>query len=381
MNFTGGAVKSIKKEKLKMKKEVTARWSLAPPCKRPDVGGRRQGGRPQGPFKIKTPSQNVRKIGKPMQGDASVFHTPPGVPDFTLHIQRSGNAKILYFSHFAHVPTVQFISFFTPKNLRFMACWQAALKSQNNMKKTEHKGLPILDALAPVRSRCLRHRGQGIGGSFTQDGARRQCRFPSARLPWANVLNTSGVLNLRLRRRWQRHLYSLSESSFIHVICGFRQNQTDTMSKVIQRAERRARGSSPQPLVNNFGGQNHLSPVISMTGRKATNRSRSNQTDAASVHFGTPVGSCRQASRAERTLPHEGHRIGLPRRSQTERQLKPMKPFAQLTHFAGFDWAKDHHDVVVVDRQGQIVDQFTFPHSAPGWQRWHHCVQAYPELG
>ncbi len=58
-----------------------------------------------------------------------------------------------------------------------------------------------------------------------------------------------------------------------------------------------------------------------------------------------------------------------------------MKPFAQLTHFAGFDWAKDHHDVVVVDAQGQIVDQFTFPHSAQGWQRWHQCVQTYPAMG
>jgi len=58
-----------------------------------------------------------------------------------------------------------------------------------------------------------------------------------------------------------------------------------------------------------------------------------------------------------------------------------MKTFAELTHFAGLDWAKDHHDVVIVDRQGQIVAQFTFPHSAEGWQRWCQCVQSYPAIG
>lgn len=58
-----------------------------------------------------------------------------------------------------------------------------------------------------------------------------------------------------------------------------------------------------------------------------------------------------------------------------------MKPFAELTHFAGFDWAKDHHDVVIVDPQGQIVKELTFAHSATGWQQWGQCVQAYPALG
>jgi len=26
-----------------------------------------------------------------------------------------------------------------------------------------------------------------------------------------------------------------------------------------------------------------------------------------------------------------------------------MKPWTEITHYAGFDWARDHHDVVVVD--------------------------------
>jgi transposase len=58
-----------------------------------------------------------------------------------------------------------------------------------------------------------------------------------------------------------------------------------------------------------------------------------------------------------------------------------MKTFAELAHFAGLDWAKDHHDVVIVERNGHIVSELTFPHSAEGWQRWQQCVQQYPVLG
>ena len=58
-----------------------------------------------------------------------------------------------------------------------------------------------------------------------------------------------------------------------------------------------------------------------------------------------------------------------------------MKTFAELTHFAGFDWAKDHHDVVIVDRQGRVVARYTFEHSAEGWQKWQDSVRAYPALG
>jgi len=35
-----------------------------------------------------------------------------------------------------------------------------------------------------------------------------------------------------------------------------------------------------------------------------------------------------------------------------------MTTHQELTHFAGFDWAKDHHDIVIVDAQGRIVSEF-----------------------
>jgi transposase len=48
--------------------------------------------------------------------------------------------------------------------------------------------------------------------------------------------------------------------------------------------------------------------------------------------------------------------------------------------FAGLDWAKDHHDVVAVDRQGQIQIDLSFPDTAEGWadlrQRMNRLVGA-----
>lgn len=58
-----------------------------------------------------------------------------------------------------------------------------------------------------------------------------------------------------------------------------------------------------------------------------------------------------------------------------------MKSHSELTHFAGFDWAKDHHDVCILDRQGQSVAQFRFPHTGTGWQEWREKIRAYPALG
>ena len=58
-----------------------------------------------------------------------------------------------------------------------------------------------------------------------------------------------------------------------------------------------------------------------------------------------------------------------------------MKSHSELTHFAGFDWAKDHHDVCLLDRQGQIVIQFRFSHTGAGWQEWREKIRAYPALG
>ena len=58
-----------------------------------------------------------------------------------------------------------------------------------------------------------------------------------------------------------------------------------------------------------------------------------------------------------------------------------MKSFPELTHFAGLDWAKDEHQLVVLDRQGQRVAEFRFAHSAAGWQQFRQQLGAWPALG
>ena len=47
--------------------------------------------------------------------------------------------------------------------------------------------------------------------------------------------------------------------------------------------------------------------------------------------------------------------------------LAPVE-FSQLTALAGFDWATEKHDVVVLDRQGNKLLELRFAHTAEGWE-------------
>jgi len=57
-----------------------------------------------------------------------------------------------------------------------------------------------------------------------------------------------------------------------------------------------------------------------------------------------------------------------------------MKEWKDITHYAGFDWARDHHAVVVVNAQGQIVADFEFEHSLEGWKSFSEKTAAWPNL-
>jgi transposase len=57
-----------------------------------------------------------------------------------------------------------------------------------------------------------------------------------------------------------------------------------------------------------------------------------------------------------------------------------MKEWKDITHYAGFDWARTHHAVVIVDSQGQIVADFEFQHSLEGWQSFQEQTAAWPNL-
>lgn len=57
-----------------------------------------------------------------------------------------------------------------------------------------------------------------------------------------------------------------------------------------------------------------------------------------------------------------------------------MKPWPDITHYAGFDWAKDHHALLVVDFRGTIVADFEFDHSLEGWKQFVEKTSAWPNL-
>jgi len=57
-----------------------------------------------------------------------------------------------------------------------------------------------------------------------------------------------------------------------------------------------------------------------------------------------------------------------------------MKKWQEMTHYAGLDWAKDHHAVVVVDAGGRIVADFEFEHSLEGWKSFADQTSAWPNL-
>jgi transposase len=49
-------------------------------------------------------------------------------------------------------------------------------------------------------------------------------------------------------------------------------------------------------------------------------------------------------------------------------------------HFAGFDWAKRQHQVVMVNATGQLVAEFRFDHTAEGWQQWRQQAARFAPL-
>jgi transposase len=57
-----------------------------------------------------------------------------------------------------------------------------------------------------------------------------------------------------------------------------------------------------------------------------------------------------------------------------------MKEWKDITHYAGFDWARDHHAVVIVNSQGEIVADFEFKHSLEGWKSFQEKTAAWPNL-
>src|SRR5260370_33816155 len=155
---------------------------------------------------------------------------------------------------------------------------------------------------------------------------------------------------------------------------------SDTTPKVIQPAARRANGSSPQPTVNNFAATNNLRPDIDGSGRIALGGSRSFVLRLTKAKRSSPARTGATVKMSERTTAFEAPCITMASDSAAVRAPKGkiVKPWMETTHFAGFDWARDHHDVVIVNRRGQLVAELRFQHSLEGWQQFKSQVKDYP---
>jgi hypothetical protein len=62
------------------------------------------------------------------------------------------------------------------------------------------------------------------------------------------------------------------------------------------------------------------------------------------------------------------------------RKVAMSAPESRFTHFAGFDWAKQHHHVVILNPAGQIVAEFGFAHTEAGWQQWREQAARFAPL-
>ncbi len=101
------------------------------------------------------------------------------------------------------------------------------------------------------------------------------------------------------------------------------------------------------------------------------------------IHGSLPARPVAPVSTSERTTAHEAPGIRLTPDGATmrKRKGKQMKSWQEITHYAGFDWAKDHHAVVIVDAQGRLVADFEFDHSLAGWASFVEKTSAWPGLG
>lgn len=104
----------------------------------------------------------------------------------------------------------------------------------------------------------------------------------------------------------------------------------------------------------------------------------------------SPAGSEASVLKSERTTSREDPVSGRLRTEakadaarNTFRTLKmnsSMHPESTFANFGAIDWAKYNHHAVIVDRTGQIVAEFSFPHTLKGWQQWRQQAARYVPL-
>jgi len=100
------------------------------------------------------------------------------------------------------------------------------------------------------------------------------------------------------------------------------------------------------------------------------------------IQLSSPARPAAPVPTSERTKAYEAPGIRSTHDGATvhNRKAHHMKNWKDLTHYAGFDWAKDHHAVVIVNMEGHLVADFEFDHSLEGWKSFAEKTSAWPNL-
>jgi len=167
----------------------------------------------------------------------------------------------------------------------------------------------------------------------------------------------------------------------------------DTVPKVIHRRREKAPrkpSPSPAPAVNNFAARKKLPVNKIVRGHigvgSASKQTRSSAADSTRVKGRTPAASQAPVEKSERTPSHEDPvsarlpTAAVRRVRQTSTPKSPMIEWSQIQYFAGFDWASQGHQVVIVNKEGVVVADFKFDHNAQGWALWRQKAAQFAPL-
>ena len=165
-------------------------------------------------------------------------------------------------------------------------------------------------------------------------------------------------------------------------------SESDMVPKVIHHSARRPRSRSPELNVNNVAesnmnsGEKVLRRRHPSSGRIAPKGSRSSESHPSRITHSLPVPLAAPVLTSERTIAHEAPYIRSTHDGATMHAKKGllMKEWKSISCYCGFDWARDHHAVVIVDREGTIVADFEFKHSLEGWKSFQEKTARWPDL-
>ena len=172
------------------------------------------------------------------------------------------------------------------------------------------------------------------------------------------------------------------------IVSGMIPSCSDTVSTGSHPLARRARKSSPQTTVNNCAAvkkssnEKDLSSGYNNPGGIALDGSRSSVPRLAKASQSLPDHPAAPVSKSERMKAREAPCIRSAHDSATMPKKKGinMKPWNEITHYAGLDWARNHHAVVIVDQTGKIVSEFEFSHNLEGWKTFVEKTSVFANL-